>query len=172
MHSIYHIVGFYCKELINNQYIAILKSALFNALLLTVAWETVKTMFYCRIMSLWDYFKQKGSLPNLQPIFHCKHGSHVYRNPDANLPGVSVHITNPIIAHDVNITLAPWPRVRSRKSGCLIVLISLCGGRFGRLGLIIDTLYFTRSNQLRDFKFVKAVRSWYLLLLYILLCIT
>ena len=46
------------------------------------------------------------------------------------------------------------------------MLISLCRGRFERLGLSIDT-YLTGANGPRDFKFTRVVRSRYLVSLYI-----
>ena len=50
---------------INNRvrsYIAVLKYAVFNAPLLIVTWEIVKTAYHWWRMLLWDYFKQKGPL--------------------------------------------------------------------------------------------------------------
>ena len=41
-------------------YVAVLKSAVFNAPLLIVTWEIVKTACHCRRMLLWDYIKRKG----------------------------------------------------------------------------------------------------------------
>ena len=51
---------------INNRvrwYAAVLKSAVFNAPLLIVTWEIVKTEHHRRRISLCDYFKGKGPLP-------------------------------------------------------------------------------------------------------------
>ena len=70
-------------------------------------------------MSLWDYFKQKGPFPDLQSIFHCKCGSHVYMSPGAIPSRVSVYVKNPIIAHNVSITLAPWPSIMLSQAGLL-----------------------------------------------------
>ena len=120
---------------INNyerQYVAVLKSAVFNAPLLIVTWEIMKTTCHCVTVSLWDYFKWKGPLPDPK-------GS-LARIISSVIPsGISVHVTNPIIPQDVSIVY--WhhsSRLWPRKLDCLIVLISLCRGGFERLGLTID----------------------------------
>ena len=76
--------------------------------------------------------------PKLQSIFHCKRGSHIYRNPGAIPSGISVHMTNPIIAQDVSITLAPRPSTMALQAGLLNSAYFFVWGGFARLGLTID----------------------------------
>ena len=57
--------------------------------------------------------------PKPQSIFHCKRGTHVYRNPGTIPSGISVHMTNPIIVQDVSITLAPRPSTMASQVGLL-----------------------------------------------------
>ena len=63
-----------------------------------------------------DYFKQKGPLPD--PM-----GSLARIIPSSAIAvqttipfGISVHVTNPIIAQDVSITLAPWPSTMASQA--------------------------------------------------------
>ena len=149
---------------INNRvryYIAVLKSAVFNAPLLIVTWEIVKTAYHWWRMSLWDYFKQKGSLPDPK------------RSLARTIPSaIAVHFHQEFLSRDKSNyhTRCLWRhghRLWPRKLNCLIVLISLCVGGFVRLSLIIDAYYLTGSNRPRDFKFVRVVRSQYLVSLHI-----
>ena len=57
--------------------------------------------------------------PKPQSIFHCKGGSHVYRNPSAIPSRISVHLTNPIIAQDVSIILVPRLLTMASQTGLL-----------------------------------------------------
>ena len=56
--------------------------------------------------------------PKPQSTFHWKRGSHIYRNPGTIPFGISVHVTNPIIAQDV-ITLVPRPLTMASQAGLL-----------------------------------------------------
>ena len=100
---------------INNRvrwYVAVLKSAVFNAPLLIVTWEIVKTACHYRRMSLWDYFKRKGPLSDPK-------GSLARIIPSSAIAEFSFTWQNPIIAEDVSITLAPWPSTMASQAGLL-----------------------------------------------------
>ena len=73
--------------------------------------------------------------PKLQSIFHCKRGSHIYRNPGAIPSGISVHMKNPIIAQAVSITLAPRPLTMASQAGLLNSAYFFVWGSIVRLGL-------------------------------------
>ena len=119
---------------INNRvrwYVAVLKSAVFNAPLLIVTWEIVKTACHCRRMSLWDYFKQKGPLPDPK-------GSLARIISSSAIAEFSFTWQIQLLHKMLVLHWCHSPRLRPCKLDCLIVLISLCRGWFERLGLTIN----------------------------------
>ena len=111
---------------INNRvrwYVAVLKSAVYNAPLLIVTWETVKTACHCRRMSLWDYFKRKGPLPDPQ-------GSLAWIIPSSAIAEFSFTWQIQLSHKMLVLHWRHGPQLWPRKLDCLIVLICLCRGGF------------------------------------------
>ena len=79
----------------------------------------VKTMYHCWTLSLWENLKWKGPLPDHKGSLARIISSSAIAAQTAIPFGIFVHMTNPIIAQDVSITLAPRPSTMASQAGLL-----------------------------------------------------
>ena len=133
-----------------------------------------------RVIALWDYFKQKGPLPDSMGIFSKSNRSPAFCSCDKTQLSRTMLVlywchhrfTNHRYLGFVNL----WchgPQLWSLKPDCLIVLISLCGEKTCETRLDHRCSISHWAQLTADFKFARVVRSRYLVSLlfcYVLPC--